>query len=197
MIIRVHRACLFQIEDLEKMIAHSVPKIDRVTENSSFLTHHPKPSNLDSNGLRAPNIPERIPIRSRTSSGQALFSPERPPSRNTPATSSVRIISTSVEKISTNNETKPMIQHDFEVDRSPLLNHSIQIDKTQLAKTRSRQLPSKRLSNPLLDEVITQETEVKTTNGKESTTSMDIFRIETIIPIFYLEVATTAAADEV
>lgn len=185
------------------MIAHSVPKVDRVTENSSFLTHHIKPLNLESNGLRPPDIPERIPIRSRTSSGQALFSPERPPSRNTPATSSVRIISTSVEKISTNNEIKPIIQHDFEVDRSPLLNHSIQIDKTQLAKTRSRQLPSKRLSNPLLDEAITRqtdETEVKTTNGKEPTTSTDIFRIETIISIFYLEVstnATTAGADEV
>lgn len=177
MIITDHRGYSFQIEELEKIIVHSAPKIDRITENSSFLSHHPKPLTMDSNGLRPPDIPERIPIRSRTSSGQALFSPERPPSRNTPATSSVRITSTSVEKISTNNDTKPIMHQDFEVDRSPLLNHSIQIDKTQLAKTRSRQLPSKRLSNPLLDEATsrpTEELDVKTTNGKESTTSMII-----------------------
>lgn len=178
------------------MIVTSVPTTDRTTENSSFLTsHHPKPMNSESNGLRPPDIPERIPIRSRTSSGQPVFSPERPPSRNTPAASSVRITSTSVEKISSNNETKPMIHHDFEVDRSPLLNHSVQIDKSQLAKTRPRQLPSKRLSNPLLDEATNhriEEIEIKISNGKEQSTSMNlVFRRRELISIGFLEVPTS------
>ena len=176
---------------MEKIIATSAPNIDRVTENSSFLIQHhhhhqAKPINSESNGLRPPDIPERIPIRSRTSSGQAVFSPERPPSRNTPATSSVRIASASTERISTNNETKPSMHHDFEVDRSPLLNHSVQIDKSQLAKTRSRQLPSKRLSNPLVDEATNHqndELEIKPFNGKELPTSMNLVFRRQIIPL--------------
>ena len=118
--------------------------------------------------LRPPDIPERIPIRSRTSSGQHLFSVERPPSRNTPATSSVRIPSTSLDKIS-NNHNKSPNQLDFEVDRSPLLNHSIQMDKSQIAKARPRNLPSKRLSNPLLDEATNHQndhSDMKVSNSK-------------------------------
>jgi hypothetical protein len=147
----------------------SVPNIDRLPENSSVLTHHTKLSSTECVILRPPEIPERIPMRSRTSSGQHLFSPERPPSRNTPGTSSVRIPSTSIEKISNNKLTN---QLDFEVDRSPLLNHSIQMDKSQIAKTRPRNLPSKRLSNPLLDEATNhQNDDADMKNSKEQTTS--------------------------
>ena len=130
---------------------NSVSNHDRLTENSSLLTRNSKlPStSIEYIVLRPPDIPERIPIRSRTSSGQHILSPERPPSRNTTGTSSVRIPSTSVEKISNNKITN---QLDFEIDRSPLLNHSIQLDKSQIAKTRPRHLPTKRLSNPLLDQ---------------------------------------------
>ncbi len=152
----------------------SVPNIDRLTENSSVLTHHTKLSSTECVILRPPEIPERIPMRSRTSSGQHLFSPERPPSRNTPGTSSVRIPSTSIEKISNNKLTN---QLDFEVDRSPLLNHSIQMDKSQIAKTRPRNLPSKRLSNPLLDEATNHQNDdadMKNSNSKEQTTSKNI-----------------------
>ena len=95
-------------------------------------------------------------MRSRTSSGQHLLSPERPPSRNTPVTSSVRLPSAAIEKIS---NAKPANQSDFEVDRSPLLNHSIQMDESQIAKTRQRQLPTKRSSNTLIDEGTNQQTE--------------------------------------
>jgi hypothetical protein len=127
--------------------------------------------------LRPPDIPERVPIRSRTSSGQLLFSPERPSSRNTSGTSSVRIPSTSVEK---NSNNKLSNQLDFEVDRSPLLNHSIQIEKSQIAKTRPRNLPSKRLSNPLLDEAMNHQNEEldiksyssKISSSEHTTTSM-------------------------
>ena len=152
----------------------SVPNIDRFTDNSSVLAHHNKLSSTECVLLRPPDIPERIPIRSRTSSGQPMFSPERPPSRNTTATSSVRVPATSLEKIST---TKLTNQLDFEVDRSPILNHSVQMDKSQLAKTRPRQLPTKRLSNPLLDEANgheNNEIETKNTNGKEQKTSRNI-----------------------
>ena len=116
--------------------------------------------------IRPPDIPERIPLRSRTSSGQHILSTERLPSRNTSGASSVRIPSTSLEKIS---NTKLTNQLDFEVDRSPLLNHSIQMDKTQIAKSRPRNLPSKRLSNPFLEESTDHQndnTEIKTSNGK-------------------------------
>jgi hypothetical protein len=135
--------------------------------------------------IRPPDIPERIPIRSRTSSGQQhILSTERIPTRNTPATSSVRIPSTSSDKISTNKFPN---QLDFEVDRSPLLNHSIQKDKTQIAKTRPRNLPSKRLSNPLLDESANHQNDnadIKPANTKKpsieqtiETTSMIINKI--------------------
>lgn len=171
----------FKIDELEKVITTSVPNIDRLTDNSSVLTNHTKFSTIESIVLRPPDIPERIPIRSRTSSGQQFFSPERPPSRNTSGTSSVRIPSISLEKISnTNNNNKLTTQLDFEVDRSPLLNHSVQIDKSQLAKTRQRNLPSKRLSNPLLDEATNQQNndiETKNPSLKEqittTTTSMN------------------------
>jgi len=70
-----------------------------------------------------------------------------------------------------------MNQLDFEVDRSPLLNHSIQMDKSQIAKTRPRNLPSKRLSNPLLDEATNHQNDdidIKSSNSKEQITSMNI-----------------------
>lgn len=135
-----------KIEELEKTIALSA--------TSSINNHQTKVPNNENTSIRPPDIPERIPMRSRTSSGQHLLSPERPPSRNTPVTSSVRLPSTSIEKVS---NTKPSNQSDFEVDRSPLLNHSIQMDKSQIAKTRQRQLPTKRSSNTLIDDGINQQ----------------------------------------
>ncbi len=155
-------------------MASSVSNLDRLTDNSSVLAQHTKLSSTECVLLRPPDIPERIPIRSRTSSGQPLFSPERPSNRNTTGTSSVRVPSTSLEKISNNKLTN---QLDFEVDRSPLLNHSIQMDKSQIAKTRPRHLPSKRLSNPLLDEATSHqhdEIDIKHSNGKEQTISKEI-----------------------
>ncbi|CAF3478133.1 unnamed protein product [Rotaria sp. Silwood1] len=173
-----------KIEELEKTMANSVINSERVIDNGSFLTRNTKlPStSTESVIVRPPDIPERIPIRTRTSSGQHLFGPERPPSRNTSATSSVRIPSTSLEKISNNTTTttnnnntnnKLNNQLDFEVDRSPLLNHSIQMDKSQLAKTRPRNLPTKRLSNPLLDEASNHQNddiEIKSSNSKTPST---------------------------
>ncbi|CAF3189312.1 unnamed protein product [Rotaria socialis] len=147
-----------KIEELEKTMTNSVSNSEQVIENSSLLTRSTKLPSTSSECvvLRPPDIPERIPIRSRTSSGQHVLSPERPPSRNTPATSSIRLPATSFEKISNtttiNINNRMTNQSDFEVDRSPLLNHSIQMDKSHIAKARPRNLPSKRLSNPLLDE---------------------------------------------
>jgi len=160
-------------------VATSVPNLDRLTDNSSVLTHHKKLSSTENVVLRPPDIPERIPIRSRTNSDHHFVSTDRPPSRNTTGTSSVRIPSTSLEKISNNNNNnnKLMNQFDFEVDRSPLLNHSIQMDKSQIAKTRPRNLPSKRLSNPLLDEATNHQNDdidIKNSNSKEQITSMNI-----------------------
>lgn len=140
--------------------------IEQLTETSSLLsrgTKYPTANgNSESNATRPPDIPERIPIRSRTSSGQALLSAERPPSRNTPATSSVRLPSASTSPITAPIKSTP--PSDFEVDRSPLLNHSIQIDKSQIAKTRPRNLPTKRLSNPTAEETsshLNEEIETK------------------------------------
>jgi hypothetical protein len=159
-------------------VTNSVPHLDRLTDNSSVLTHHTKLSNTEYVILRPPDIPERIPIRSRTSSDHHFVSPDCLPSRNTTGTSSVRIPSTSLEKISNNNNNNKLInQLDFEVDRSPLLNHSIQMDKSQIAKTRPRNLPSKRLSNPLLDEATNHQNDdidIKNSNSKEQITSMNI-----------------------
>ncbi|CAF0815186.1 unnamed protein product [Adineta steineri] len=158
-------------EELERILTNSGSQLDRLTDNSSVLTRITKlPStSTESVLLRPPDIPERIPIRSRTSSGQNILTTERLPARNTPATSSVRLPSASIEKLSNNKLSN---QHDFEVDRSPLLNHSIQMDKTQIAKTRPRNLPSKRLSNPLLDEVNNnhqnEDSDIKTSNIKIS-----------------------------
>ena len=148
---------------------------------STRTTKLPNP-NTEDVVLRPPDIPERVPIRSRTSSGQNILSTERLPARNTSATSSVRLPSSTVDKLSS---TKLTTQSDFEVDRSPILNHSIQMDKTQIAKTRQRNLPSKRSSNPLLDEANSHQPpppqqhenlEVKTSNIKiptqEEATSM-------------------------
>ena len=131
--------------------------IDRLPENSSLVSRGTKFPSTSSECVvsRPPDIPERIPIRSRTGSGQQILTVERPPSRNTPVTSSVRLPSTSLDKIPvTNGETKLFHQLDFEVDRSPLLNHSIQIDKSQIGKTRPRNLPTKRLSNPSNEETV-------------------------------------------
>jgi hypothetical protein len=149
-------------------VTNSVPNLDRLTDSSSLLTRSSKlpSSTIEYVVLRPPDIPERIPIRSRTSSGQHILSPERPPSRNTTGTSSIRIPSTSVEKISNNKLTN---QLDFEIDRSPLLNHSIQMDKSQIAKTRPRNLPTKRLSNPLLDQATNHQNDdldIKNSNSK-------------------------------
>lgn len=170
-----------KIEELEKVVATSIPNIDRLTDNSSVSTNHTKSPNTESVVLRPPDIPERIPIRSRTNSGQQFFSSDRPPSRNTSGSSSVRIPSISLEKITNNNNKKIINQLDFEVDRSPLLNHSVQMDKSQLAKTRPRNLPSKRLSNPLLDEATNHQNDDadnKTSNIKEQTTSMSINKLD-------------------
>ncbi|CAF1110201.1 unnamed protein product [Rotaria sordida] len=167
-----------KIEELEKAMANSMINPERIIDNSSCLTRSTKLPSTSSESviIRPPDIPERIPIRSRTSSGQHLIAPERPPSRNTSGTSSVRLPSTSLEKISNNNNNnnnntnnKLNNQLDFEVDRSPILNHSIQMDKSQIAKTRPRNLPSKRLSNPLLDEASNQQNddvEIKNSNSK-------------------------------
>ncbi|UJR28729.1 hypothetical protein I4U23_009958 [Adineta vaga] len=135
-------------EDLERMLANSSVKHDH---SSSIVTRNTKLPSTSTECviLRPPDIPERIPIRSRTNSGQNMLSTERLPVRNTSATSSVRLPSTSADKLS---NSKLTTQSDFEVDRSPILNHSIQMDKTQIAKSRPRNLPSKRSSNPLLDE---------------------------------------------
>ncbi len=57
------------------------------------------------------------------------------------------------------------------------MNHSIQMDKSQIAKTRPRNLPSKRLSNPLLDEATNHQNDdanMKNSNSKEQTTSTSI-----------------------
>ncbi|CAF2674111.1 unnamed protein product [Rotaria sp. Silwood2] len=175
-----------KIEELEKaMTANSVSNSERVIDNVPLLTRNTKLPSTSTECviMRPPDIPERIPIRSRTSSGQHLFIPERPPSRNTSGTSSVRIPSTSLEKISNNTNANNNInnytsnkvnnQLDFEVDRSPLLNHSIQMDKSQIAKARPRNLPSKRLSNPLLDEASNHQNddlEIKSSNSKISST---------------------------
>ena len=116
-----------------------------------------------------PELPERIPIRTRTGSGQQILLSERPPSRNTPLSSSARFPSASAEKIVMNP-----LKSDFEVDRSPLLNHSIQIDKSQIAKTRQRNLPTKRLSNPLLDAASNDQTDdVDTKNPNVKVTSTE------------------------
>ena len=144
---------------------------EKIHENGSHLTRNSKlPSNSTECVVsRPPDIPDRIPIRSRTSSGQPIVTNERPPSRNTPSTSSVRLTPSSTDKVSNSSPNNRLNhQSDFEVDRSPLLNHSIQIDKTQLAKTRFRQLPSKRLSNPTMDEdkLKVDEIEIKTYNQK-------------------------------
>lgn len=171
-------------------MANSASHSERIIENSSLSTRNTKlPStSTECVTIRPPDIPERIPIRSRTSSGQHVFVPERPPSRNTPGTSSVRLPSTSLEKISntninvnTNTTTNNSNNHnnnfnnklpcplDFEVDRSPLLNHTVQMDKSQIAKARPRNLPTKRLSNPLLDEASNQtsdELDIKASNSK-------------------------------
>lgn len=130
--------------------------------------HAPKFSSTSTECVsRPPDIPERIPMRLRTSSGQPMISNDRLPIRNTPGTSSVRLPSSSVDKMSTSN-----YKSDFEVDRSPLLNHTVQMDKTQLAKARPRQLPSKRLSNPSIEDGHNQieEPEIKVLNGKMSST---------------------------
>lgn len=164
-------------------MTNTVPNCERVLENSSLLTRSTKLPSTSSECviLRPPDIPERIPIRSRTSSGQHILSPDRPPSRNTPATSSVRITTTSYDKISNsntniiNNSTNGrLINHsDFEVDRSPLLNHTVQMDKSQIAKARPRNLPTKRLSNPLLDTASSDQNDdadTKASNAKISST---------------------------
>ncbi|CAF1531622.1 unnamed protein product, partial [Adineta ricciae] len=149
-------------EELERMLNNT--KIQK--DPSMRTTKLPNP-NTEGAVLRPPDIPERVPIRSRTSSGQNILSTERLPARNTSATSSVRLPSSTVDKLSS---TKLTTQSDFEVDRSPILNHSIQMDKTQIAKTRQRNLPSKRSSNPLLDEANSHQQyenlEVKTSNIK-------------------------------
>ena len=125
--------------------------IEPLAENSSILSRATKfgratPTNNDSSESRPPELPERVPIRSRTGSGQQILSPDRPPSRNTPVTSSVRLPSAS------STTERNVLKSDFEVDRSPLLNHTVQIDKSQIAKTRPRNLPTKRLSNPTSEE---------------------------------------------
>jgi hypothetical protein len=162
---------------LERALASSAAQND----SSAVLTRSSKLPSTSTECviLRPPDIPERMPIRSRTSSGQNILSTERLPARNTPVTSSVRLPSTIADKPSNLNKlTSPL---DFEVDRSPILNHSIQMDKTQIAKARPRNLPSKRSSNPLLDEVNNQQQEgldTKTSSTKipaaEETTSMII-----------------------
>jgi hypothetical protein len=51
------------------------------------------------------------------------------------------------------------------------------MDKSQIAKTRPRNLPSKRLSNPLLDEATNHQNDdidIKHSNTKEQTTSMKL-----------------------
>jgi hypothetical protein len=51
------------------------------------------------------------------------------------------------------------------------------MDKSQIAKTRPRNLPSKRLSNPLLDEATNHQNDdanMKNSNSKEQTTSTSI-----------------------
>lgn len=124
-------------EDLEKSLVKSqMPTEIRVTNEP-------------------PELPERIPIRTRTGSGQQILLSERPPSRNTPLSSSARFPSASAEKIVMNP-----LKSDFEVDRSPLLNHTVQIDKSQIAKTRPRNLPTKRLSNPTTEQT-NDENEMK------------------------------------
>ena len=144
-------------------------------DNSAVLTQNTKIPSTECVIVSPPDIPERMPFRLRTSSGQHMLSCEHPSNRNTHGTSSVRIMPTSIEKIS-NSLTN---QFDFEIDRSPLLNHSIQMDKTQIGKARPRNLSSKRLSNPFLDEISNCQNDNLDTISKspltEQATRMNIF----------------------
>ncbi|CAF1250045.1 unnamed protein product, partial [Didymodactylos carnosus] len=159
------------IEELEKLMLSSASTNMNGFSSMKEIRQDSLTKKLSYIADEKPEVPERIPLfgRSRTSSDQI---PERPPSRTTASpveNKSVRsnpspVTLSSLDKNSLKNDdnqwtmrsnsynkqnSKALTNLDFEVGRSPLLNNSIQMTKSQIAKNRPKNPPSKRLSNQM------------------------------------------------